>query len=69
MPGMRSSVPEMSPAKIAMALAAMIAPIAGTGSMKKVIGTSSAVAMVAVSPNGTRRPRANTDASRMTAIT
>ena len=66
---MRSSVPEMSPAKIAMALAAMIAPIAGTGSMKKVIGTSSAVAIVAVSPGSAPTTRPNTDASRMTPIT
>ena len=68
-PGMRSSVPEMSPAKIAMALAAMIAPIAGTGSMKKVIGTSSAVAIVAVRPGSAPTTRPNTDASRMTPIT
>ena len=34
----------------AIAVAAMIAPIAGTGSMKKVTGTSSAVAIVAVRP-------------------
>ena len=40
----------MSPAKIAMAVAVTMAAIAGTGSMKKVIGTRSAVAMVAVSP-------------------
>ena len=67
---MRSSVPEMSPAKIAIALAAMIAPIAGTGSMKKVIGTSSAVAMVAVRPGSAPTTRPNTDASsRITAIT
>ena len=66
---MRSSVPEMSPAKIAIALAAMIAPIAGTGSMKKVSGTSSAVAIVAVSPGSAPTTRPNTDASRMTRIT
>ena len=61
MPGMRSSVPGMSPAKIAMALAATMAPIAGTGSMKKVTGTSSAVAMVAVSPGIAPTNRPNTD--------
>ena len=49
-PGIRSSVPGMSPAKIAMAVAVTMAAIAGTGSMKKVTGTSSAVAMVAVRP-------------------
>ena len=40
----------MSPAKIAMAVAVTMAAIAGTGSMKKVIGTRSAVAIVAVRP-------------------
>ena len=40
----------MSPAKIAMEVAATIAPIAGTGSRKKVTGTRSAVPMVAVRP-------------------
>ena len=48
--GMRSSAPGMSPAKIAIAVAVTMAAMAGTGSMKKVIGTSSAVAMVAVRP-------------------
>ena len=59
--GMRSRVPEMSPAKIAIALAAMIAPIAGTGSMKKVSGTRRAVAMVAVSPGRLSTIRPKTD--------
>ena len=49
-PGMRSSAPGRSPAKIAMAVAVTIAASAGTGSMKKVTGTSSAVAMVAERP-------------------
>ena len=40
----------MSPAKIAIAVAVTMAATAGTGSMKKVIGTSSAVAIVAVRP-------------------
>ena len=40
----------MSPAKIAIAVAVTMAPSAGTGAMKNVIGTSSAVAMVAVRP-------------------
>src|SRR6187200_2494761 len=47
---MRSRQPGMSPEKIAMAVAVTIAATAGTGGMKKVIGTSSAVAMVAVRP-------------------
>jgi hypothetical protein len=40
----------MSPAKIAMAAQVTMAPTAGIGSMKKVTGTSSAIAMVAVRP-------------------
>src|SRR5258706_1131344 len=40
----------ISPAKIAMAVAVTIEAIAGTGGMKNVTGTRSAVAMVAVSP-------------------
>ena len=40
----------MSPAKIAMAVAVTMAAIAGSGDMKNVTGTSSAVAMVAVRP-------------------
>ena len=40
----------MSPAKIAIAVAVTMEAIAGTGGMKKVTGTSSAVAMVAVRP-------------------
>src|SRR5215212_11036341 len=47
---MRSIAAGMSPAKIAMAVAATIAPSAGTGGMKNVIGTRSAVAIVAVNP-------------------
>ena len=43
----------MSPEKIAIAVAVTIAAIAGIGAMKNVTGTSSAVAIVAVSP-GTR---------------
>src|SRR5690606_9955345 len=49
-PGMRRSAPGTSPAKIAMAEQATMAPTAATGSMKKVSGTSIAVAMVAVRP-------------------
>src|SRR5215203_474867 len=47
---MRSIAAGMSPAKIAMAVAVTMAPRAGTGSMKNVTGTRSAVAIVAVSP-------------------
>ena len=50
MPGMRSMAAGMSPAKIAIVVAVTIAPSAGTGCMKNVTGTSSAVAMVAVRP-------------------
>src|SRR5688572_8927434 len=49
-PGIRRSAPGMSPAKIAMAVAVTMQAIAGTGGMRKVTGTSSAVAMVAVNP-------------------
>ena len=57
-PGMRSRQPGMSPEKMAIAVAVTIAATAGTGGMKKVTGTSSAVAMVAVSPGTapTNRP-------------
>jgi len=50
----------MSPAKIAIAVAVTIDAIAGTGGMKKVTGTSSAVAIVAVRPGTapTKRPKA-----------
>src|SRR6185436_2334005 len=49
----------MSPAKIAMAVAVTIEAIAGTGGMKKVTGTRSAVAIVAVRPGTapTNRPK------------
>lgn len=40
----------MSPAKIAMVEAATMAPMAASGSRKKVSGTRSAVPMVAVRP-------------------
>src|SRR5580765_7841860 len=51
----------MSPAKIAIAVALTIAPSAGTGGMKNVMGTSSAVAMVAVRPGiaPTNMPKAD----------
>jgi hypothetical protein len=47
---MRNKAPGISPEKIAIAVAVTMAATAGTGGMKKVIGTSSAVAMVAVRP-------------------
>jgi hypothetical protein len=58
-PGIRTSAPGRSPEKIAIAVAATIAASAGTGSMKKVTGTRSAVAMVAVRPGiaPTNRPK------------
>src|SRR3970282_1554602 len=52
---MRNRQLGMSPAKIAIAVAVTMDAIAGTGGMKKVTGTSSAVAMVAVRP-GTAPP-------------
>ena len=60
---MRSSAPGMSPEKIAIAVAVTIAAIAGIGGMKKVTGTSSAVAIVAVRPEPHRRTIPNSDAS------
>src|SRR5687767_2471075 len=57
---MRSRQLGISPAKIAIAVAVTMEAIAGTGSMKKVTGTSRAVAMVAVRPGTapTNRPKA-----------
>ncbi len=69
MPGIRNSAPGMSPAKIAIATVVTIAAIAGTGSMKKVTGTSSAVAMVAVRPGIEPTNRPNRAAASMTANT
>ena len=49
----------MSPAKIAIAEAVTIVATAGTGGMKNVTGTSSAIAIVAVTGNApTNRPNA-----------
>src|SRR5438309_2137747 len=53
---MRSRQLGMSPAKIAIAVAVTMEAMAGTGGMKKVTGTSSAVAMVAVRPLGKGHP-------------
>src|SRR5215217_2950845 len=47
---MRMRQPGMSPEKMAIAVAVTMEAIAGTGAMKNVTGTSSAVAIVAVSP-------------------
>ena len=59
----------MSPANMAIAVAVTIAPIAGTGGMKNVIGTRSAVAMVAVRPGIEPTNMPNTPAARQTPIT
>src|SRR5687768_10911700 len=59
----------MSPAKIAIALAVTIAASAGTGGMKNVIGTSSAVAMVAVRPGRAPTNRPKAEARHMTIST
>src|SRR6186713_885558 len=63
---MRSRQPGMSPEKIAIAVAVTIAAIAGIGAMKNVTGTSSAVAIVAVSPGTAPTNRPNSDAPSMT---
>ena len=57
---MRNKAPGMSPAKIDMAEQATMAPMAATGDRKKVTGTSSATAIVALSPGvaPTKRPKA-----------
>src|SRR5262245_32925966 len=65
---MRISAPGMSPEKIAIAVAVTIEAMAGTGGMKKVTGTSSAVAIVAVRPGTAPTNRPNTADSRMTKI-
>ena len=62
-PGIRSRQPGMSPEKIAIAVAVTIVAIAGIGSMKNVTGTSSAVAIVAVSPGTAPTNRPNSDAN------
>jgi hypothetical protein len=63
---MRSRQLGISPAKIAIAVAVTMQAIAGTGGMKKVTGTSSAVAMVAVSPGTAPTKRPNTAEPRIT---
>src|SRR5918992_3060110 len=66
---MRSNAPGMSPAKIAIAVAVTIEAIAGTGSMKKVTGTRSAVAIVAVSPGTAPTKSPNAAEPRITQST
>ena len=66
---MRNSAPGMSPEKIAIAVAVTMAATAGTGGMKKVIGTSSAVAMVAVRPGMAPTNRPNSAEHKITSST
>src|SRR4030095_9932941 len=56
---MRIRQPGISPENIAIAVAVTMAAMAGMGGMKNVTGTSSAVAIVAVSPGTapTNRPK------------
>src|SRR6476661_4041218 len=63
---MRIRQPGISPEKMAIAVAVTIAAIAGTGAMKKVTGTSSAVAIVAVSPGTAPTNRPKSDAASIT---
>src|SRR3954466_11322254 len=58
----------MSPAKIAIAVAVTIEAIAGIGAMKKVTGTSSAVAIVAVSPGTAPTNSPNSEAASITTM-
>src|SRR5215470_1139598 len=66
-PGMRIRQPGMSPEKIAIAVAVTIDAIAGTGAMKNVTGTRSAVAIVAVSPGTAPTNRPNSAETNITA--
>src|SRR5918912_1020183 len=65
---MRSRQPGMSPEKIAIAVAVTIAAIAGIGAMKNVTGTSSAVAIVAVSPGTAPTNKPNSEAPSITTM-
>src|SRR3954452_7124205 len=65
---MRSRQPGMSPEKIAIAVAVTMAAMAGIGAMKKVTGTSSAVAIVAVRPGTAPTNRPYSDAITITAM-
>src|SRR4249919_1258732 len=58
----------MSPAKIAMAVAVTMAAMAGIGAMKKVTGTRSAVAIVAVRPGIAPTKRPKSDAASITTM-
>ena len=62
---MRIKQPGISPEKIAIAVAVTMAAIAGIGAMKKVTGTSNAVAIVAVRPGTAPTKSPNTDAASM----
>ena len=66
---MRSKALGMSPEKMAMAVAVTMAATAGTGGMKKVTGTSNAVAIVAVSPGMAPTNKPYTADAAMTAST
>src|SRR4051812_10670040 len=66
---MRNRQLGMSPAKIAIAVAVTIEAIAGTGGMKKVTGTSRAVAIVAVRPGTAPTNRPNMAEPRTTQST
>src|SRR5262245_11800932 len=63
---MRIRQPGMSPEKIAIAVAVTIDAMAGTGGMKNVTGTRSAVAMVAVRPGIAPPNRPKMAETRMT---
>src|SRR5512141_3041496 len=65
---MRSSALGLSPEKIAIAVAVTIAASAGTGAMKNVTGTRSAVAIVAVRPGTAPTNRPNSDAASITTM-
>ncbi len=58
----------MSPEKIAIAVAVTMAAIAGIGAMKKVTGTSSAVAIVAVNPGTAPTKSPNSEAASITTM-
>jgi len=65
-PGMRIRQPGMSPENMAIAVAVTMAAMAGIGAMKNVTGTSSAVAIVAVSPGTAPTKSPNSDAASIT---
>jgi hypothetical protein len=63
---MRNSAPGTSPANIAIAVAVTMHATAGSGGMKNVTGTSSAVAIVALRPGIDPTNRPNSEAARIT---